>query len=181
MGIFTKNEFEHHHHTERAPHGGVTPEQALHLIMGLKESTNRGAGMFEEARHRAEKHIIDESNRRPEARRPISPTLQKMLDEVNDPHDMTAFNLAMESAEKDKDKKIVELQQIIRAQQEEIARLRAAISASEIPASPMAVSEPKEGSAGLDESAQTASMVAPPPFEFDHEWSRKHRPFASVA
>ena len=56
---------------------------------------------------------------------------------------VTAFNAAMESAEKDKDKKILELQQIIRAQQEEIARLRAAISASEIPASPMAVSEPK--------------------------------------
>ena len=39
--IFTKNEFEHHHHTERAPHGGVTPEQALHLIMGLKDQKNR--------------------------------------------------------------------------------------------------------------------------------------------
>merc|ERR1711962_434188 len=62
--IFTKNEFEHHHHTERAPHGGVTPEQALHLIMGLKDEKNRGAGMFEEARQRAEKHIIDESGRR---------------------------------------------------------------------------------------------------------------------
>ena len=56
---------------------------------------------------------------------------------------MTAFNAAMEMAEKDKDKKITELQQIIRAQQEEIARLRAAISASEIPASPMGISEPK--------------------------------------
>jgi len=56
---------------------------------------------------------------------------------------MSAYNLAMESAEKDKDKKIAELQQIIRAQQEEIARLRANISASEIPASPMAVSEPR--------------------------------------
>jgi len=179
--IFTKNEFEHHHHTERAPHGGVTPEQALHLIMGLKDQKNRGAGMFEEARQRSEKYVVDESNRRAEARRPISPTLQKMLNEVNEPHDMTAFNAAMESAEKDKDKKILELQQMVRAQQEEIARLRAAISASEIPASPMAVSEPKEGSAGLDESAQTASMVAPPPFEFDHEWSRKHWPFASVA
>jgi len=177
--IFTKNEFEHHHHTERAPHGGVTPEQALHLIMGLKESTNRGAGMFEEARQRAEKHIIDESNRRPEARRPISPTLQKMLDEVNDPHDMSAYNLAMESAEKDKDKKIVELQQIIRAQQEEIARLRAAISASEIPASPMAVSEPKDGNAAMGEPAQAPPVVAP--VAFDHEWSRKHWPFAGQA
>ena len=56
---------------------------------------------------------------------------------------MTAFNAAMDSAEKDKDKKIMELQQIIRAQQEEIARLRAAVSASEIPASPMGVSEPQ--------------------------------------
>ena len=56
---------------------------------------------------------------------------------------VSAYNLAMESAEKDKDKKIAELQQIIRAQQEEIARLRANISASEIPASPMAVSEPR--------------------------------------
>lgn len=179
--IFTKNEFEHHHHTERAPHGGVTPEQALHLIMGLKDDTNRGAGMFEEARQRAEKYVIDESNRRPEARRPISPTVEKMLTEVNEPHDMTAFNAAMESAEKDKDKKIVELQQIIRAQQAEIARLRAAVSASEIPASPMGMSEPKDGGAPMDEPARTAPVVAPMPPAFDHEWSRKHWPFASVA
>jgi len=179
--IFTKNEFEHHHHTERAPHGGVTPEQALHLIMGLKDEKNRGAGMFEEARQRAEKYVIDENNRRPEARRPISPTLQKMLNDVNEPHDMTAFNAAMESAEKDKDKKILELQQIIRAQQEEIARLRAAISASEIPASPMAVSEPKDGGSGMDEPPKAAPMVAPAPPSFDHEWSRKHWPFASSA
>merc|ERR1719219_1530363 len=141
--IFTKNEFEHHHHTERAPHGGVTPEQAYHLIAGLKDDTNRGAGMFEEARQRAERYVIDETNRRQDARRPISPTLQKMLSEVNEPQDMAAYSVAMETAEKDKDKKIAEMQQIIRAQQGEIARLRAAISASEIPASPMAVSEPR--------------------------------------
>ena len=48
---------------------------------------SRGAGMFEEARQRAEKHVIDESNRRPEARRPISPTVEKMLTEVNEPKD----------------------------------------------------------------------------------------------
>ena len=43
--------------------------------------------MFEEARQRSEKYVVDESNRRAEARRPISPTLQKMLNEVNEPHD----------------------------------------------------------------------------------------------
>lgn len=175
--IFTKNEFEHHHHTERAPHGGVTPEQALNLIMGLKDETNRGAGMFEEARQRAEKHVIDESNRRPEARRPISPTVEKMLTEVNEPKDMTAYNAMMDSVEKDKDKKILELQQIIRAQQEEIARLRAAQSSSEIPASPMAVNEPQAaGNKGVPEVAPV-----PPPPSFDHEWSKKHWPFASSA
>jgi len=177
--IFTKNEFEHHHHTERAPHGGVTPEQALHLIDGLKDEKNRGAGMFEEARQRAEKYVIDESNRRQDARRPISPTLQKLLSEVNEPQEMSAYNLAMESAEKDKDKKIAELQQIIRAQQEEIARLRANISASEIPASPMAVSEPRDGGAPMDKSAKAAPVLAPP--SFDHEWSRKHWPFGAQA
>jgi len=176
--IFTKNEFEHHHHTERAPHGGVTPEQALHLIMGLKDEKNRGAGMFEEARQRAEKHVIDESNRAAEARRPISPTVERMLNEVNEPHDMTAFNAAMESAEKDKDKKIAELQQIIRAQQEEIARLRAAVSASEIPASPMGISEPKDADVSEE---QGPAAAAPPPVSFDHEWSRKHWPFAASA
>jgi len=175
--IFTKNEFEHHHHTERAPHGGVTPEQALHLIMGLKDEKNRGAGMFEEARQRAEKHVIDESNRRPEARRPISPTVEKMLADVNEPKDMTAFNAMMESVEKDKDKKILELQQIIRAQQEEIARLRAAQSSSEIPASPMAVNEPL----AADNKAVPEIAPVPPPPSFDHEWSRKHWPFASSA
>jgi len=175
--IFTKNEFEHHHHTERAPHGGVTPEQAYHLIMGLKDEKNRGAGMFEEARQRAEKYVIDESNRKSESRRAISPTVERMLNEVNEPHDMTAFNAAMDSAEKDKDKKIMELQQIIRAQQEEIARLRAAVSASEIPASPMGVSEPQDGDAQMEQ----AHVAAPPPVYFDHEWSRKHWPFAASA
>jgi len=188
--IFTKNEFEHHHHTERAPHGGVTPEQAYNLIMGLKDDKNRGAGMFEEARRRAEKHVIDESNRRPDARRPISPTLQKMLSEVNDPQEMPAYNAAMETAEldQDKDKKIAELQQIIRAQQGEIARLRAAISASEIPASPMAVSEPRMANSGpkdvgarLDQPAKAAPVLASKPPSLDHEWSRKHWPFAAVA
>ena len=142
-----------------------------------------GAGMFEEARQRAEKHVIDEGTRKAESRRPISPTVERMLNEVNEPHDsmlalwivfssdhvlmswwmsfkfnlarisisylylvrffppVTSFNSAMESAEKDKDKKIAELQQIIRAQQDEIARLRAAVSASEIPASPMGISQ----------------------------------------
>jgi len=176
--IFTKNEFEHHHHTERAPHGGVTPEQALHLIMGLKDEKNRGAGMFEEARQRAEKYVIDESNRKAESRRPISPTVERMMNEVNEPHDMTAFNAAMEMAEKDKDKKITELQQIIRAQQEEIARLRAAISASEIPASPMGISEPKDPEPPVE---QAPTVVGPPPFSFDHEWSKKHWPFATPA
>merc|ERR1712142_1305924 len=175
--IFTKNEFEHHHHTERAPHGGVTPEQAYHLIMGLKDEKNRGAGMFEEARQSAEKYVIDESNRKSESRRAISPTVERMLNEVNEPHDMTAFNAAMDSAEKDKDKKIMELQQIIRAQQEEIARLRAAVSASEIPASPMGVSEPQDGDAQMEQ----AHVAAPPPVYFDHEWSRKHWPFAASA
>ena len=56
---------------------------------------------------------------------------------------VAAYNAMMDSVEKDKDKKILELQQIIRAQQEEIARLRAAQSSSEIPASPMAVNEPQ--------------------------------------
>lgn len=174
--IYTKNEFEHHHHTERAPHGGVTPEQAYNLIMGLKDSTNRGAGMFEEARQRAEKHVIDEGTRKAESRRPISPTVERMLNEVNEPHDMTSFNSAMESAEKDKDKKIAELQQIIRAQQDEIARLRAAVSASEIPASPMGISQDEDPNATVE---QAPAVVGPPPISFDHEWSRKHWPFAS--
>lgn len=175
--IYTKNEFEHHHHTERAPHGGVTPEQAYHLIMGLKDQKNRGAGMFEEARQRAEKHVIDESSRKPEARRPISPTLERMLNEVNEPQSMGAFQAAMESVEQDKDKKIVELQQIIRAQQEEIARLRANISSSEIPASPSGISEPKDADAAVD----AARVAGPPPFTLDHEWSRKHWPFGISA
>jgi len=179
--IFTKNEFEHHHHTERAPHGGVTPEQAYHLIAGLKDDTNRGAGMFEEARQRAERYVIDETNRRQDARRPISPTLQKMLSEVNEPQDMAAYSVAMETAEIDKDKKIAEMQQIIRAQQGEIARLRAAISASEIPASPMAVSEPRGVGARMDQPAKAAPVLAPKPTSLDHEWSRKHWPFAAVA
>ena len=50
----------------------------------------RGAGMFEEARQRAEKYVIDESNRRQDARRPISPTLQKLLSEVNEPQESKA-------------------------------------------------------------------------------------------
>ena len=41
--------------------------------------------MFEEARQRAEKHVVDESNRKAKARRPISPTLERMLNEVNEP------------------------------------------------------------------------------------------------
>jgi len=189
--IFTKNEFEHHHHTERAPHGGVTPEQAYKLIMGLKDENNRGAGMFEEARRRAEKHVIDESNRKEMARRPISPTVEKMLSEVNEPKDMALFNAANDLAETNKDKKIDELMQIIRAQQGEIARLRAAVNASEIPASPMASSTTDVGSDLSNSLKQAAAKVAPatpvtpvtplPPPSFDHEWSKKHWPFATVA
>jgi len=176
--IFTKNEFEHHHHTERAPHGGVTPEQAYNLIMGLKDSRNRGAGMFEKARQRADEHVVDDTNRAEMARRPLSPSLQRMLSEVNEPTNeplppappMPPF--MMNLGDSDKDRKIDELQQIIRAQQEEIARLRAAVAgSSEIPASP----------SGVDQQEEAPPTPPPPKPMFDYEWSRKHWPFAGVA
>ena len=47
--------------------------------------------MFEEARQRAEKYVIDESNRKAESRRPISPTVERMMNEVNEPHDSKMF------------------------------------------------------------------------------------------
>merc|ERR1712142_1458466 len=58
--------------------------QAFGLIQGLKES-NRGAEIFEKRRQNADKWVVDETNVKKAPPRPVSPTINKMVNELNRP------------------------------------------------------------------------------------------------
>jgi len=83
--LYTSNEFSEHHSREAAStHDGITPNQAFGLIQGLKEN-NRGAEIFEKRRQNAEKWVVDETNVKTAPPRPVSPTIHKMMTDMNRP------------------------------------------------------------------------------------------------
>jgi len=82
--LYTSNEFSGHHQEPASRHDGITPNQAFGLIQGLKES-NRGAEIFEKRRQNADKWVVDETNVKRAPPRPISPTINKMVSDLNKP------------------------------------------------------------------------------------------------
>jgi len=82
--LYTSNEFSSHHQEAASTHDGVTPNQAYGLIQGLKES-NRGAEIFEKRRQNADKWVVDETNVKRAPPRPVSPTINKMVSDLNRP------------------------------------------------------------------------------------------------
>jgi len=82
--LYTSNEFSGYHQEEASTHDGITPNQAFGLIQGLKES-NRGAEIFEKRRQNADKWVVDETNVKKAPPRPVSPTINKMVNELNRP------------------------------------------------------------------------------------------------
>merc|ERR1712212_1316082 len=83
--LYTSNEFSDHHNREAAStHDGITPDQAFGLIQGLKEN-NRGAEIFEQRRQNAEKWVVDETNVKRAPLRPVSPTIDKLMTDMNRP------------------------------------------------------------------------------------------------
>jgi len=82
--LYTSNEFSDHHQEAASTHDGVTPDQAYGLIQGLKES-NRGAEIFEKRRQNADKWVVDETNVQRAPHRPVSPTINKMVSDLNRP------------------------------------------------------------------------------------------------
>jgi len=82
--LYTSNEFSGHHQEAASTHDGVTPNQAYGLIQGLKES-NRGAEIFEKRRQNADKWVVDETNVKKAPPRPVSPTINKMVSDLNRP------------------------------------------------------------------------------------------------
>lgn len=83
--LYTSNEFSDHHNREAASkHDGITPDQAYGLIQGLKEN-NRGAEIFEQRRQNAEKWVVDETNVKRAPLRPVSPTIHRMMTDMNRP------------------------------------------------------------------------------------------------
>jgi len=85
QNIYTSNEFEKYHTSEQCTHTGITPDQAYGLVQGLKNESNRGAEIFEKRRLDADKWVVDETNVKKAPPRPISPTLHKMVADVNRP------------------------------------------------------------------------------------------------
>merc|ERR1719228_2687375 len=65
-------------------HDGITPNQAFGLIQGLKEN-NRGAEIFEKRRQNADRWVVDETNVKRAPPRPVSPTIHKMMTDMNRP------------------------------------------------------------------------------------------------
>merc|ERR1711872_5174 len=82
--LYTSNEFSGYHQEEASTHDGITPNQAFGLIQGLKES-NRGAEIFEKRRQNADKWVVDETNVKRAPPRPVSPTINKMVSDLNRP------------------------------------------------------------------------------------------------
>jgi len=82
--LYTSNEFSGYHQEAPSTHDGVTPDQAYGLIQGLKES-NRGAEIFEKRRQNADKWVVDETNVQRAPHRPESPTINKMMKDLNRP------------------------------------------------------------------------------------------------
>merc|ERR1712212_1021182 len=83
--LYTSNEFSDHHNREAAStHDGITPDQAFGLIQGLKEN-NRGAEIFEQRRQNAEKWVVDKTNVKRAPLRPVSPTIDKLMTDINRP------------------------------------------------------------------------------------------------
>merc|ERR1712126_652911 len=82
--LYTSNEFSGYHQEEASTHDGITPNQAFGLIQGLKES-NRGAEIFEKRRQNADKWVVDETNVKRAPPRPVSPTINKMMSDLNRP------------------------------------------------------------------------------------------------
>lgn len=82
--LYTSNEFSDHHREAASTHDGVSPNQAYGLIQGLKEN-NRGAEIFEKRRQNADKWVVDETNVKRAQPRPISPTINKMVSDLNKP------------------------------------------------------------------------------------------------
>jgi len=82
--LYTSNEFSGFHQEPASKHDGITPNQAFGLIQGLKES-NRGAEIFEKRRQNADKWVVDETNVKRAPPRPVSPTINKMMSDLNRP------------------------------------------------------------------------------------------------
>jgi len=82
--LYTSNEFSGFHQEPASRHDGITPNQAFGLIQGLKES-NRGAEIFEKRRQNADKWVVDETNVKRAPPRPVSPTINKMMSDLNRP------------------------------------------------------------------------------------------------
>lgn len=83
--VYTSNEFSHYHSEQHALHQGITPDQAYGLIQGLKNDKNRGAEIFEQRRQTADKWVVDETNVKKAPPRPVSPTIHKMMEDMNRP------------------------------------------------------------------------------------------------